>query len=44
VSDSQRYKEDFKPPPLDEALRPDKHTRVLYHFDGDREPAGRGGG
>jgi len=37
ISDVQRYKEDFKPPSRDEELKVDRHTRVLYHFNGNRE-------
>lgn len=37
ISDIQRYKEDFKPPSRDEELKVDRHTRVLYHFNGDQE-------
>jgi len=36
ISDTQRYIEDFKPPSRDEELNADKHTRVLYHFNGDQ--------
>ena len=43
VSDTQRYKEDFKPPSRDEELNADEHTRVLYHFNGDREGVSKGG-
>ena len=43
VSDIQRYKEDFKPPSRDEELTVDEHTRVLYHFNGDREGVSKGG-
>jgi hypothetical protein len=39
ISDIQRYTEDFKPPSRDEELNVDKHTRVLYHFNGDQKGA-----
>ena len=35
VSDVPRYKEDFRPPSRERELRLDKHTRALFHFDGD---------
>ncbi len=38
VSDIQRYEDDFKPPPRDQELGKDAHTRVLYHFNGNNEP------
>ncbi len=38
VSDIQRYEDDFKPPPRDQELARDAHTRVLYHFNGNKEP------
>jgi hypothetical protein len=34
VSDVMRYSGDFTPPPADQRLKLDEHTRALFHFDG----------
>ena len=34
ISDAQRYKADFTPPPRDRELQLDKNTRALFHFNG----------
>ena len=35
VSDIERYTSDFTPPPRSVEFRMDKHTRALFHFNGD---------
>jgi hypothetical protein len=38
ISDIRRYTAPFTPPSRDAELEPDKHTRALYHFNGDDKP------
>ena len=37
VSDIQRYRADFRPPPRDVVVEADRHTRALFRFEGDSE-------
>jgi len=40
VSDVERYSGDFPPPPRAARWRVDRHTRALFHFDGDTRGEG----
>jgi hypothetical protein len=42
ISDVQRYREDFAPPPRSSVPMVDDHTIALFRFDGDLEGRGRG--
>ena len=42
VSDVRRYTSDFTPPSRDRELQLDKHTRALFHFNGDLKGASYG--